>query len=96
MMEPEEVGRPMDGHGCRLPFDTDDATFARGFEAGHLWAVLEAAPEEPVEQIVHATNAEMVIRMGESLGRQVHGVEIDGTWMTIFFAPSCVIGGQDL
>jgi putative heme iron utilization protein len=80
----------MDGHACRLPFDTDEPLFARGFEAGRLWTVLEAQPDAYLEQIVHVTNTEMVMRMGEALGRPVRSEELDEVWMTVVFGPSSV------
>lgn len=66
-------------HALLLPFDTDEPEFARGFEAGRLWAKLREDDEE-VEAIVHTTNAEMLLRMGEALGRGVIGEELDEVW----------------
>jgi hypothetical protein len=53
-------------HSLVLPFDTDCADFARGFEACALWADLRASDEE-VDAVVHASNAEMVLRMAGTL-----------------------------
>ncbi|HEX7994037.1 MAG TPA: hypothetical protein VF506_08955 [Streptosporangiaceae bacterium] len=55
------------GYGLVLPFDTDDAEFTRGFEAGTLWQRLEAG-EHPLSATVHSTNAEMVMRIAEAKG----------------------------
>jgi hypothetical protein len=83
----ERESGAMDGHGLLLPFDTDDRQFARGFEAGRLWAALRAIPDEPVEGvIVHADNAEMAMRMAEATGRRVVGQESDDAyWITLTF-----------
>lgn len=73
------------GHECLLPFDTDDAEFARGFEAGRLWALLRGAEDEVIET-VHAANAEMILRLGEATGRHVQAVELDEDWIEVTFA----------
>jgi len=76
----------MDGHSLLLPFDTDDPEFARGFEAGRVWALLQLKRDESCEVVVHVANAEMAIRMGEATGRRVHGEESDdGHWITLNF-----------
>lgn len=72
-------------HSCLLPFDTDDAEFSRGFEAGRLWALLRASDDEVVET-VHAANAEMVLRLGEATGRHVRAVDLDDNWIEATFA----------
>jgi hypothetical protein len=72
------------GHACLLPFDTDDAEFARGFETGRLWALLNSTDEEVVET-VHAANAEMILRLGEATGRHVRSVELDENWIEVTF-----------
>jgi hypothetical protein len=80
--QPEGV----DGHALLLPFDTDDPEFARGFEAGRVWAVLQLQPDEEVDVELHASNAEMAIRMAEATGRRVRGEESDdGRWITLSF-----------
>jgi hypothetical protein len=72
--------------GRLLPFDTDHPEFARGFEAGRIWAALQLHPDEPQQVIVHATNAEMAIRIGEATRRRVRGEESDdGYWITLDF-----------
>lgn len=68
-----------------MMFDTENPEFARGFEAGRIWEALEAHPLAEVSETVHASNAEMFIRMGESLGRSVRCEELDETWLEIFF-----------
>jgi hypothetical protein len=78
-------------HGVSLlmAFDTDDPEFARGFEVGRLWEQLRAAPDcEPLEgELVHAANAEMLMRLGEATGRQARAVDLDGHWLEVSFGP---------
>jgi hypothetical protein len=73
------------GHTCLLPFDTDDAEFVRGFEAGRVWALLRGVGDEVVET-VHANNAEMMLRLGEATGRRVRAVDLDENWIEVSFA----------
>lgn len=74
------------GHACLLAFDTDDPQFARGFEAGRIWAVLQAHPAEAVHEYVHASNVEMVMRLAEATGRRVEATELDGDWLEATFS----------
>ena len=55
-------------HSLLLPFDTDDAEFVRGFEAGRIWAVLAQDETADVAVTVHACNSELVMRMAEVPG----------------------------
>jgi hypothetical protein len=73
-----------------MAFDTDDPEFARGFEVGRLWQQLQAAPTlEPFEgELVHANNAEMLMRLGEATGRSATAVEIDSYWLKVSFGPA--------
>lgn len=73
------------GHACLLPFDTDDTEFARGFEAGRLWALLQTTDDEIVET-VHASNAEMILRLAEATDRQVQAVDLDEHWIEVTFS----------
>lgn len=82
------------GFGCLLPFDSDDPQFARGFEAGRVWAMLNARPDDALEQVAHASNVEMFLRVGEALGRPVRSEELDECWLTIFFDPAGVVEAQ--
>lgn len=74
------------GHACLLPFDTDDAEFARGFEAGRLWALLRSDEDEIVE-CIHASNAEMVMRLAEATERSVVATELGHDWLKATFSP---------
>jgi hypothetical protein len=77
--------------GLALAFDTDTAEFARGVEVGRLWEKLSANPDDEIVEVVHVTNAEMVIRLGESLNRIVESREHDDTWMSVRFAPALAV-----
>jgi hypothetical protein len=68
-----------------VAFDTDDAEFARGFEAGRLWNTLRDRPEEVVEEYAHATNAEMVMRIADATNRSVRSEEIGDGWLFVRF-----------
>src|SRR5262245_52756517 len=81
-----EADQPMDeaGHMLLLAFDSESPEYARGFEAGRIWALLREADDD-VEVEVHATNTEMVMRMAEATGRVVAGEVLDGTWTRVRF-----------
>lgn len=73
----------MSGYQPVLAFDTDDPQFARGVEIGRLWEMLRNHDDEFVQEI-HATNAEMVLRMADATGRSVEAEEMDGdVWMLL-------------
>jgi hypothetical protein len=73
------------GHTCLLQFDTDDAEFVRGFEAGRLWALLRATDDEVVE-CIHASNAEMAMRLAEATDRSVGATELENDWLEATFS----------
>jgi hypothetical protein len=66
-------------------FDTDDPEFVRGFEAGRLAGRLEHQLDGPVEQYAHATNSEMVMRLGEAAGRRVWSRDAGEGWLLVRF-----------
>jgi len=70
------------GWAPRVAFDTDDTQFVRGFEAGDLWRQMECDPTA-FDQHIHATNAEMVLRLAEASGRVVTAERLDDTWMML-------------
>lgn len=70
---------------CALKFDTSTPDFVRGVEVGRLWATIKQSPG-PVEEIVHASNAEMVLRIAEATGRSVRSEEVDETWLLVKFS----------
>jgi hypothetical protein len=65
-----------------LPFDSDDESFIRGFEAGRIWVLMEENPYKLTGLIFHAVNAEMIMRMIEvrDLKLTVEFTD-DETWM---------------
>ncbi len=67
-----------------LPFDTDSEEFARGFEAGRIWTLMEENPDKIPGLIFHAENAEMIMRMLEVKGLQfkAHFTD-DHHWMRL-------------
>lgn len=71
-----------------LPFDTYHPQFTRGFEAGRIWTLLSERPDDRVDEVVHGVNAEMLLRMGDALGRQVRSRDIDETWIAVRFSPA--------
>ena len=79
----------MSGYVLALAFDSDSSEFVRGAEIGAVWERLRANPAAEVEQTMHLTNAEMVLRIGEALSRPVVSEESpDGVWMHVTFGPS--------
>jgi hypothetical protein len=72
---------------CVLPFDTDCAEFARGFEAGRIWQALRSDPG-PLEELIHAANTEMVMRMAEACQRGAVGEQLDALWTRVVLTPS--------
>ncbi len=82
MSEPQHDN---DAYGCLLAFDTDNAEFARGFEAGRVWQRLQLDPEAFAEA-VHARNTEMLLRMAEAQNRTVVGHMHDAEWTWVEFS----------
>jgi hypothetical protein len=71
-----------------LAFDGDSPDFAHGVEIGRLWEQLRFEPDEAVEQLVHAVNAEMCMRIGEALGRPFEADVLDDVWMEVRYGPA--------
>lgn len=77
--------------GMVLAFDSDEGEYVRGFEGGCLWRDLERliddgadfAEQEP--WLLHAANAEMVLRMAEALGLTARSTELDDDWISVTF-----------
>jgi hypothetical protein len=76
-----------DGYQPALPFDNDDPMFVRGVEIGLLWCYLQCHPLVRVSQVVHATNTEMVMRIGEALHRKVTCEIVTDIWINVLFQP---------
>lgn len=65
-----------------LPFDSDDESFIRGFEAGRIWVLMEENPSKLTGMIFRAVNAEMVMRMIETRELKLKAVFTDDElWM---------------
>jgi hypothetical protein len=72
-----------DGYSLVLAFDTDSPEFTRGIEAGRLYERMVRDPE-PFDQMIHATNAEMALRIAEATGRRVSAVDVgDDVWLDL-------------
>lgn len=83
--------------GLVLPFDTDDPEFARGVECGRLWEQMEVIDYQEadlplgltIKQIIHGTNAEMVMRMCGAKGWSFEAEFIDdGHWVEVTLMPA--------
>lgn len=69
-----------------LAFDTDEPDFTRGFEAGQLWERLER--DRQAVQLIHAENAEMVMRMAAAKGLRFSAEDVGDSWLSV------TIGGE--
>jgi hypothetical protein len=74
-----------------LSFDTDDAEFSRGFNAGAIYGWLSASrpgvnAEPPFD--VRADNLEMVLRIGAALGYDVKTEDDGGEHLRALFSRS--------
>lgn len=67
-----------------VPFDRDDPEFARGVEVGMLYERLRREPP-PVAAVVHASNAEMAMRLGEALDLAVSAEDLDDDWLAVSY-----------
>lgn len=70
-----------------VAFDRDEPEFARGVEIGMLYERLLRDPEPVVAQI-HADNAEMALRVGESLGLRVRARDLNDDWLEVTYEGS--------
>ena len=82
----------MDGFACALAFDTPGPDFVRGVEIGRLWELLKGDEALP-EQVLHASNAEMILRMAEATGRAVVSEDLDDCWIAVTFG---AVGSREL
>jgi len=72
-------------YGLILKFDSDDPEFARGFEAGRLWERMKNDRSDWSE-VIHATNAEMAMRMCESEGRSFRADDLDDEFVEVWIS----------
>jgi hypothetical protein len=71
------------GYNLILAFDTDDPEFARGFEAGRMWERVKG-DATTWDEMIHASNAEMVMRMCESQDRAFRADVVDDDWVHVW------------
>jgi hypothetical protein len=64
-----------------LSFDSDHPEFVRGFEVGRMWASL---PGER-QFTVHASNAEMVVRISEAMGMRARSEDLGDSFIGVTF-----------
>ena len=75
-------------YGLVLAFDSDDEAFARGVEAGLLYAEVQFMTftrADRMSRTIHANNAEMVLRISEALNIPVRCEELDDEWLNVIF-----------
>jgi hypothetical protein len=73
--------------GMLLPFDREgpeDAPFCMGFECGRIWQRAKNTGER-FSELVHVENAEMMLRIGEALGRVVRSDDLNEWWIEVTF-----------
>lgn len=68
-----------------LAYDTDDPEFARGFEAGRMWERVKN-DQTTWDEIIHATNAEMVMRMCEAQDREFRAELLNDDYVQVWIA----------
>lgn len=73
------------GYSLLLEFDSDEPAFTRGVEVGRLWTILADADLHEVTETVHASNAEMMLRLAEARGFDVQSEDLDETWIVVTF-----------
>lgn len=73
-------------YGLVLAFDTDDQEFTRGFESGQLWERIER--DGRAEQLIHAGNAEMVMRIAEAKRLTFSAEDLSDGWLRVTLEPS--------
>jgi hypothetical protein len=82
----------MDGdseeYGLVLAFDTDEPEFTRGFEAGQLWERIER--DGMADQLIHAENAEMIMRIAEAKGLDFRAEQAAEGWLHVVLVPQPV------
>ncbi len=73
------------GYDLLLAFDSDDSEFARGFEAGRLWERVKTDMTN-WDQMIHTSNAEMVMRMCEAEEREFRAEPVDDDWVNVYIS----------
>jgi hypothetical protein len=73
------------GFNLLLTFDSDEPEFARGFEAGRLWERIKN-DRTSWDEVVHGSNAEMVMRMCEVQEREFRAEPMDDEFVQVWVA----------
>jgi hypothetical protein len=71
-----------------LAFDTDDPEFCRGFEAARIYHDCERLVDSAGDALyatVHASNAEMMLRIAERFDLHVQSREVGDGWIEVTF-----------
>jgi hypothetical protein len=68
-----------------LTFDSDEPEFARGFEAGRLWERIKT-DQANFDETIHASNAEMVMRMCDREERGFRSEDLDDTYVQVYIS----------
>lgn len=77
-------GTEGNGYELVVAFDRSTPDFARGAEVGILWQRLRTE-QLPLDATIHASNAEMALRLAEACGCSVRAVELDDDWLAVRF-----------
>jgi hypothetical protein len=82
-------------YSLELAFDSDDPEFCRGFEAADVYNAVrcfaeredpaDSGPPEEWTETVHATNAEMILRIAERFDLSVRSCEAGNGWLHVTF-----------
>jgi len=73
------------GFNLLLAFDTQEPEFARGFEAGRMWERIKN-DQTDCDEIIHASNAEMLMRMCESQERTFRAEDLDDEYVQVWIS----------
>lgn len=71
-----------DSYSLVLPFDSDNPEFTRGFEIGRIYGQLDTRPPT-LNGTIHATNAEMLIRVAEQAGYTYRGEPLGPDFLAV-------------
>jgi diphthamide synthase (EF-2-diphthine--ammonia ligase) len=74
----------MDDFRLVVAFDSDAPDFTRGVEVGMLYQRL-VSENLPISAMVHATNAEMALRLAEAVDVTVRAQDCGEDWLEVNF-----------
>jgi hypothetical protein len=75
------------GMTLALPFDSDEAGFRRGVEVGMLWTMVCEREPAAASMMIHADNAEMVIRIAEARDLPFTAAPAGEDWLYVTIGP---------